>query len=134
MKKYLLSFILSVAGLGVASAAEPVKGIIATYDGATTSYKLSDMPIVKYETVGGVQHAVLYLQGVTYPVLSVAIAKGKKLTVAYSEYQPTGIDNVASDKVTITERNGKKVINGGKLIIISKDGKMYDAAGIEIKK
>lgn len=134
MKKYLLSFILSVAGLGVASAAEPVKGIIATYDGAMTSYKLSDMPIVKYETVGGVQHAVLYLQGVTYPVLSVALAKGKKLTVAYGEYQSTGIDNVAADKVTITERNGKKVINGGKLIIISKDGKMYDAAGIEINK
>lgn len=124
MKKYLLLLILLVTGLGVASAAEPVKGIIATYDGADTSYKLEDMPTIKYENVEGVQHAVLYLKDMAEPVLSVALAEGKQLVVVYGEYEPTGVD-----KVTITERNGKKVINGGKLIIISKDGKMFDAAG-----
>ena len=135
MKKYLLSFILSVAGLGIASAEEPVQGIIATYDGAETSYKLEDMPTVKYETVEGVQNAVLYLKDQAEPVLKIALAEGKTLVVAYGEYNPTptAIEGV-TDKVSITERNGKKFINGGKLIIIGKDGKMYDAAGIEIIK
>ena len=134
MKKYLLTFILSVAGLSIASAEEPVQGIIVTYEGSETSYKLVDMPAVKYETVEGVQNAVLYLKDQAEPVLSVALAEGKKLTIAYGEYVPTGIKGVASDKVTVTEQGGKKFIRGGKLIIIGKDGKMYDAAGIEIKK
>ena len=137
MKKYLLTFILSVAGLSIASAEEPVQGIIATYEGAETSYKLEDMPTVKYETVEGVQHAVLYLKDQAEPVLSVALAEGKTLVVAYGEYippTPTAIEGVATDKVTITEQGGKKLIRGGKLIIIGKDGKMYNAAGIEIKK
>lgn len=133
MKKYLLTFILTVAGLGIASAEESVQGIIATYEGSKTSYKLEDMPTVKYETVEGVQHAVLYLKDQTEPVLSVALAEGKTLVVAYGEYA-TAIEGIATDKATITERNGKKFIQGGKLIIIGKDGKMYDAAGVEIKK
>ena len=135
MKKYLLTFILSVAGLSIASAEEPVQGIIATYDGSETSYKLEDMPTVKYETVEGVQNAVLYLKDQAEPVLSVALAEGKTLVVAYGEYvppTPTGIEGAATDKVTITERNGKKFIQGGKLIVIGKDGKMYNAAGVEI--
>ena len=136
MKKYLLTFILSVAGLSIASAQEPVQGIIATYEGSETSYKLEDMPTVKYETVEGVQNAVLYLKDQAEPILKVALAEGKTLVIAYGEYNPTptAIEGVATDKVTITERNGKKFINGGKLIIIGKDGKMYDAAGIEINK
>lgn len=133
MKKYLLTFILSVAGLSIASAEEPVQGIIATYEGSETSYKLEDMPTVKYETVEGVNHAVLYLKDQAEPVLSVALAEGKTLIITYGVYVPTAIEGV-TDKVSITERNGKKFINGGKLIIIGKDGKMYNAAGLEINK
>ena len=134
MKKYLLTFIMSVAGLSIASAQEPVQGIIATYEGSETSYKLEDVPTVKYETVEGVQYAVLYLKDQAEPVLSVALAEGKTLIITYGEYVPTGIDGVATDKVTITEQGGKKFIQGGKLIIIGKDGKMYNAAGVEINK
>ena len=134
MKKYLLTFILSVAGFSIASAEEPIQGIIATYDGSETSYKLEDMPTVKYEVVEGVNHAVLYLKDQAQPILSVALAEGKTLIVTYGEYNPTptAIDDV-TDKVTITEQHGKKIIRGGKLIIIAKDGRMFNAAGIEIK-
>lgn len=132
MKKYLLTFIMSVAGLSMACADDPVQGIIATYEGSTTSYKLESMPTVKYETVEDVQYAVLYLKDQAEPVLSVALSEGKKLTIAYGEYTPTGISNVVADKVHITVRNGKKLINGGKLIIIDKDGKMYDATGAQL--
>ena len=134
MKKYLLTFIMSVAGLSIASAQEPVQGIIATYEGSETSYKLEDVPTVKYETVEDVQYALLYLKDQAEPVLSVALAEGKTLTISYGEYVPTSIEGVVTDKVTITEQGGKKFIQGGKLIIIGKDGKMYNAAGVEIIK
>lgn len=136
MRKYLLTFILSVAGFSIASAEEPIQGIIATYEGSDTSYKLEDTPIIKNETVEGVQYAVLYLKDQAEPVLKVALAEGKKLVVTYGEYDPmpTAIDGVATDKVTIIEQGGKKFIRGGKLIIIGKDGRMYNAAGVEIKK
>ncbi|MBQ0049257.1 MAG: hypothetical protein KBT12_03315, partial [Bacteroidales bacterium] len=101
--------------------------------GSETSYKLEDMPTVKYETVEGVNHAVLYLKDQAEPVLSVVLAQGKTLTIAYGEYVPTAIEGVNADKAVITERNGKKYVQGGKLIIIGKDGKMYDAAGTLVK-
>ncbi|MCQ2259495.1 MAG: hypothetical protein MJZ41_16145 [Bacteroidaceae bacterium] len=134
MKKYLLTFILSVAGLSIASADEPVQGIIATYEGSETSYKLEDMPTVKYETIEGVNHAVLYLKDQAEPVLSVALAEGKTLIITYGEYVPSAIEGVATDKVTIIEQGGKKFIQGGKLIIIGKDGKKYNAAGNLLKR
>ena len=132
MKKILLSFILSVAGLGLANATEPVKGIIATYDGAETSYKLADVPTVRYETVEGVQYAVLTLKDKSEPLLKVALAEGKLLTIVYGEYVPTNIDAPEPDRATIVEQAGKKFIKGGRLIIVGKDGKMFDAAGFEI--
>lgn len=134
MKKILLSFIMLVAAFGIVRADEPIAGIIATYDGAETSYKLEDMPTIMYETVQGVQHAVLYLQGESDPVLSVALADGKTLEVVFGEYVPTGLDEVESDKAHISEENGKKIIRGGQLVIIRKDGKMFNAAGMEISK
>ena len=133
MKKILLSFIMLVAAFGIVRADEPIAGIIATYDGAETSYKLEDMPTIVYETVQGVQHAVLYLQGESDPVLSVALADGKSLVIVYGEYvpTPTGLDETTAH---ISEENGKKIIRGGQLVIIRKDGKMFNAAGMEISK
>lgn len=132
MKKYLLSFILMVAGFNIASAVDPVKGIIATYEGAETSYKLEDVPTVKYDNEGGVRYALIYLNGDTSPVLRVALADSP-LVITYGEYKSTDIEGVEAEKVTITENAGKKIIRGGKLIIIGKDGKKYNAAGVEIK-
>lgn len=133
MKKYLISFILMVAGFGVANADEPVKGLFVTGNGWDTSYKLVDLPTIKYETVKGVNHAVLYLKKQAEPVLRLALADGKTLTITYGEYVPPVPNGLASEKVVITEQGGKKFIQGGKLIIIGKDGKRYNAAGVEIK-
>ena len=134
MKRILLLFILSVAGLGLAGATEAVKGIIATYNGAETSYKLSDVPTVRYETIEGVHHAVLYVKDKAEPVLRVAIAEGKTLTIVYGEYDASNIDAPEADRATIVEQGGRKVVKGGKLIIVGKDGRMYNAAGIEINE
>ena len=134
MKRILLLFILSVAGLGLAGATEAVKGIIATYNGAETSYKLSDVPTVRYETIEGVPNAVLYVKDNATPVLSVPLAEGKTLTIVYGEYVPSAIDAPEADRATIINQDGRKFIKGGKLIIVGKDGRMYNAAGIEINE
>lgn len=128
-KKFLLTFILSVAGLSVASADGSTKGIFVTYDGAKTSYKLEEVPTIKYNLVNGVQYAALYLEDSREPVLNVELNEGNVLTVVIGEFLTTGIDNIASERVVITEKNGRKLIQGGKLIIVSKDGKLYDTAG-----
>lgn len=133
MKKYLISFILMVASISLASAEDPMTGIIVTYEGAETSYLIEEVPTVKYETTGIVRYAALYLKHQEESILRVALAKDKKLIVTYGEYTPTGIDDIATDKVTITERDGMKIIQGGKLIIIGKDGRKYNVAGVEIK-
>lgn len=132
MKKILLSFILAASGFVVASADEPMSGIIATYEGSEVCYMLADIPIVKYETIKGVQYATLYLQNMADPVLCVALVNDKKLIIAYCEYTATTIGEATNGNAVITERNGKKVIQGGKLIIIDKDGKKYNATGREI--
>lgn len=45
----------------------------------------------------------------------------------------TAIEGVADNAIS-TQRGGKKVIQGGKLIIIGNNGKKYNTVGIEIKK
>lgn len=82
MKKHLLSFILLIAGFGMANAAEPVKGIVCTAAGEEVAFiPLTDAPQVKYETKEGVQHAVVLVGGVEK--LSIALVDGGTLTVSY---------------------------------------------------
>lgn len=108
-------------------------GIIATYEGAETSYLLSTFPIVKYTEVEDVQHAQLFIGGSEEPVADFILEEGKNLVVAFGEYQtPEGI-NAASNKATITTRAGKTLVNGGRLIIIDKNGMKYDATGAQVK-
>ncbi len=132
-KKLLLLFVSSLVGFAMAQADEPIKGIIATYNGAETSYMLADVPAIKYEDIAGTKHAVIYLKDKPEPVLSVALAEGKQLLVVYGIYTPTSIEGETLGKTSVTERDGKKYIQGGRLIIISKDGKKYDFNGVEIK-
>lgn len=108
-------------------------GIIATYEGAETSYLLSTFPTVKYTEVEDVQHALLFIEGSEEPVADFVLEEGKSLVVAFGEYKvPEGI-NAASDKATITTRAGKTLVNGGRLIIIDKNGMKYDATGVQVK-
>lgn len=126
---FYLLFLLMV--MGYAYAVEPMKGIIVTYQGAETSYKFEEMPTVRYIDDGGEQCAALFIKGTTSPI-AVFPLHGKELIVSNSEYVPTSIDDVTADKAVITERNGKKYVQGGRLIIISKDGRKYNINGTEI--
>lgn len=81
MKKYLLTFILMAMGVGMANAAEPVKGILCSYAGHDAFFPLSESPSVKYVDKAGVQNAVV-LVGDTEK-MSVAIVNGGKFEVSY---------------------------------------------------
>ncbi|MCQ2239984.1 MAG: hypothetical protein MJZ73_12240 [Bacteroidaceae bacterium] len=133
MKKTVLFLILSVLGFCNLCAEDHIKGIIATYDGAETSYKLEEFPTVKYLDIEDTHYAALYLNKQTEPSLIVPLAEGKKLVITYGEYTPEEVDGITSTKASITERQGKKYIKGGKLVIVAKDGRKYDVKGEELK-
>ena len=125
MKKTLLLLVLSLfTGLS-AMAEEELGGIIAYADGGETCYLLSETPTVTYSecnailTVGDKQVATVELKG------------EQTLVVTYGKYEPTAIKDVDAEPGKVT-RHGK-YITGGRLIIIGKDGKQYDASGKAIK-
>lgn len=109
-------------------------GVIATYEGAETSYLLSTFPTVKYTVVEEVQHAQLFIEGSEEPVADFVLEEGKSLVVAFGEYEEsTGIGGAASDKATITRQGSKTLVHGGRLIIIDKNGMKYDATGAQVR-
>ena len=111
-----------------------IDGIFATYSGSTITYKLSSMPRVSYTIMqDGTKTALITLSGQSTPVAQIPLKNGATLKITYATYIPEGIGSVASDKVTIIEKCGKKYIKGGRLIFIGTDGKMYNANGTEIK-
>lgn len=123
--KYILFITFSFfMGLS-AMAEEKLNGIIAYADGSETCYLLSEMPTVTYDkgnailTIGGKQVATIKLEG------------NKTLVVTYGKYVSNSIDEVGVQPSKVT-RNGK-YIGGGRIVIIGKDGKQYDAAGKRIE-
>lgn len=86
MKKYLLSFILSVAAIAQ-SYADGYTGVVVTVnEGQNTYYLFEEQPIVKYQDVGGVMNACLCVTGETDPVVSVPLTDGAKLSVKYDAF------------------------------------------------
>lgn len=126
MKRLLLSMALFIPLLVGAKTEAEFDGILVYANGGETCYLLSETPTVTYNdgnailTVNGKQVATLELKG------------EKTLVITYGKYVPTGINEVCEDKSPKVTTNGK-YISGGKLIIIGKDGKMYDTVGNTIK-
>ncbi len=116
----------------ISSAYAEGDGIIVTYQGARTSYRFDEMPIVKNMEIDGEQCIAILLKNSAGPVATFPI-NGKKLIITCSEYLPTSIDGVTSDEAVIIDRDGKKYVQGGRLIIVKKDGTKYDIDGTEIK-
>ena len=118
MKKLFLLCSLLVAMC--VQAQETVRNAVyAWVDGASTCYRLSDMPKVSYEG----QFAVLTINGEEQLRLDLG---EKELKLTYGEYMETAIE----DATTPVEQVGK-YIRGGQLIIV-RDGVQYDALGRRI--
>ena len=116
-KLLLLCSLLAVMSL---QAQETVRNAIyAWVDGASTCYRLSDMPCVSYDG----QTAILTIHGEEQLRLDLG---EKELKITYGEYVETAIE----ETTTPVEQVGK-YIRGGQLIIV-RDGVQYDALGRRI--
>ena len=107
-------------------AAEEADAIYAWVDGASTCYRLTDMPKVTYQGT----EAVLSINGVEQLRLDLG---EKQLVITYGVYQSgpsTDIEPAEQGAQTDTQtvRQVGKYIRGGQLIIV-RDGVMYDALG-----
>ena len=125
MKKTLLTIAVCIISGLSGTAKDAYNGIIAYVDGGDTSYLLSESPKVTYSD----NSAILTVNGVK--VATVPLENGQELTITYGTYVPSAVNSVKAEPSKFV-RNGK-YITGGKLIIIGKDGKQYNAAGVQIK-
>lgn len=131
MKKILFLAMLMLS-IGVvhaekAGASDADEAVFVWLNGSSTCYRLSEMPVVSYESGA----AVLTIRGVEQ--LRVPAESVEQLTIAYGVYQsptPTSIEQDASANVVV-HQVGKYII-GGQLIIV-KDGVQYDVHGRLIK-
>lgn len=131
MKKILFLAMLML-GVGVvhaeiAKAGKTDEAVFVWLNGSSTCYRLSEMPVVSYESGA----AVLTIRGVEQ--LRVPAESIGQLTITYGIYQPptpTSVEpNASADAVV--HQVGKYII-GGQLIIV-KDGVQYDVHGRLIK-
>lgn len=126
MKKKLLFILCSCVFTLHALSNTLYNGIIVYTEGGEDAYLLSEMPTVTY----GKNCAILNVKG--KQVASVDLSGGKKLIVTYGEYKLSSISEASVPKGKIQKVG--KYIQGGKLIIIGKDGILYDAVGEKINK
>lgn len=132
-KKILFFFAMMLMSIGMAHADEAFTGVLVTTPDGATTYALSEVPRISYTKTGTTVTAKLFISSSQTTVASVVLQDGKTLKAEWATYTPTAIDEVTSDKATTFTKEGRKYITGGRLIIIGKDGKQYDAAGMEIK-
>lgn len=120
MKKLL--FLCSLLVAMCVQAQETVhNAIYAWVDGASTCYRLSDMPKVSYEG----QMAVLTINGKEQLRLDLG---EKELKITYGEYIETAVE----ETTTPVQQVGK-YIRGGQLIIV-RDGVQYDIHGRVVRQ
>ena len=118
MKKLFLLCSLLVA-MCVQAQETARDAVYAWVDGASTCYRLSDMPTVSYDG----QMAVLTINGEEQLRLDL---DEKELMLTFGVYVETAVE----ETTTPVEQVGK-YIRGGQLIIV-RDGVQYDAQGRRI--
>ena len=135
MKKLLIIIAAMLLNIGTSFAAGEAgyTGIIAVVNGSETSYALHAVPSVDIINKDGIRYANISVNGQSQPVASIALEENQELSIVYGTYSAAGTDGTVSQKVSTYTKNGKKYITGGKLIVIGKDGKLYDADGNKIQ-
>ena len=139
MKKFLLSFILSVAAFASANA-DGYTGIVVTDNGGQKTYYLfEEQPAVKYQTVDDVVNACLYVTGETSPVVSVPLTNGAKLTVRFDDFVRVSLNTegyatfsakdasfIATEGITAY----KAAVNGELITLTALEGNIPGGTGV----
>ena len=139
MKKFLFSFILSVADFASANA-DGYTGILVTdNEGQKTYYLFEEQPAVRYQSVDDVMNACLYVTGVTDPVVSVPLTNGAKLTVRYDDFVRVSLNTegyatfsakVASFIATEGITAYKAAVNGELITLTALEGNIPAGTGV----
>lgn len=139
MKKYLLSFILSVAAFAP-TYADGYTGVVVTdNEGQNTYYLFEEQPTVKYQEVGGVMNACLCVTGEPDPVVSVPLTSGAKLSVKYDAFlcidlnaAGYGTFSAKDDSFIATEgvTAYKASVSGETITLTALDGNIPAATGV----
>lgn len=138
MKKYLLSFILSVAAFAP-SYADGYTGVLVDNGTQKTYYLFSEQPTVKYQLVEGVMNACLYAEGGETPVVSVPLTGGAKLSVKYDAFVRVNLNSegyatfsakdasfIATDGVTAY----KAAVDGELITLTTLEGNIPGGTGV----
>lgn len=133
MKKHAIMFVMAMLSTVMAMAEQVTyQGVFITISGSDTFYKLDDTPKISISDTDGGKVAVLTLNGKDEPVLTIPVDGNSDVHITYGTYEvpeATSIDTVTP--LSIRENNGRKIITGGRLVII-KDGKRYNANGTRV--
>ena len=135
MKKYLLSFILSVAAFAP-SLADGYTGVVVTdNEGQNTYYLFEETPTVKY--VDGA--ACLFAEGGLTPVVSVPLTGGAKLSVKYDAFlcvdlNAAGYGTFSAKDASFIATEGvtayKASVSGETITLTALDGNIPAATGV----
>ena len=121
MKRVILPLLLALVWGCMRS--ENYNGVVVYAEGSQTAYLLSTMPTVTYRegsavlTVGGIE------------VTSVELLEGQQLVVTWGTYEESGIGEIADDRASVNVRREGKLLRGGRLIIVGRDGRLRNTSG-----
>ena len=139
MKKFLLSFILSVVAFASANADGYTGIVVSDNEGQKTYYLFEEQPTVKYTTVDDVVNACLYVTGETSPVVSVPLTDGAKLTVRFDDFVRVSLNDagyatfsakdpsfIATEGITAY----KAAVNGELITLTALEGNIPAGTGV----
>lgn len=129
-KKIGIFFVSLLVGLSAHAEVPQYSGIIVTANGSNVSYALKSVPTVTYSVEKGVKYANLTVNGQTKPTVKFPLSNGQEVSVVYGTYLQGATDVQA---VTTYSQGTHKYVTGGKLVIITADGRMVDIQGRELK-
>lgn len=132
-KKFIFMFMLLVMAVcGKVNAEGTYVGILLTYDGSEVCYKFETAPLIKSVNVDGVDYLAVCVKNRIEPVATFPLGS-KDIVLTYATYELTDVKSVESEKVRVSERDGKKYVSGGRLIVVDKMGNKYDMSGKAIE-
>lgn len=138
MKKLLLSFILSVAGLCSAHA-DGYTGVLVDNGTQKAYYLFTEQPTVMYKSIGGVMNACLYTEGGATPVFRVPLQDGAKLSVCYNAFvrvnlNSAGYATYSAEKISFIATDGvtayKAAVDGELITLTALEGNIPAGTGV----
>lgn len=138
MKKYLLSFILSVAALA-STHADGYTGVLVTNGDQKSCYLFEEQPTVKYKNIDGMMSACFYVAGQEDPVVVVPVQTGAKLSAKFNKFvrvtlNSEGYATFSAGDASFVVNEGvtayKAAVNGELITLTALEGNIPAGTGV----